>query len=109
LIAMGVLLCAWAAGDSKDECLGCHDYDKIADSTKDYVAPSGEKGTPHRYVPHDSKKREDIPECTKCHKAHALDPLPTKGSLDRTKIGFAYCYDRCHHEQNLTSCKQCHP
>jgi hypothetical protein len=98
-----------ASGPSKSDCLNCHGpFDKIIESTGDYVAPSGEKLSPHRYVPHDSKKDEDIPECTNCHTAHPLDPLPAQGSIDLSKVNVQWCYTSCHHEKNFTSCKQCH-
>lgn len=120
LIATAIILCAWIAGAegraargaavAENPCLSCHDsYDKLAEATAKYVAPSGEKGTPHRYVPHDSKNKEDIPDCKRCHQAHSLDPLPAKGSLDRSKVGIQYCYAQCHHEKDLKSCKECHP
>jgi hypothetical protein len=109
-IGIGILVCAWILGAKDNECLSCHaPYDKIVEATKNYVAPSGEKGSPHKYIPHDSKKVDEIPECSHCHTAHSLDPLPAKGSLDKSKVKVQWCYDECHHEKNLTSCKQCHP
>jgi hypothetical protein len=99
-----------AAAVSRDECLNCHGpFDKLIEASVKYVAPSGEKGSPHKYVPHNSKQAEDVPECSHCHQPHALDPLPKKGSIDRSKLGVQWCYEACHHEKNLTSCKQCHP
>lgn len=99
-----------AATVSKDTCLNCHGpFDKIVEASGNYIAPSGEKTSPHRYVPHDSKKNGDIPECTNCHTAHSLDPLPTRGSIDISKVGVQWCYESCHHEKNFTSCKECHP
>lgn len=110
IVGMGVLVCAWMLSAANDECLTCHGpFDKIIEATAKYVAPSGEKTSPHRYVPHDSKKEEDIPECTHCHTAHPLDPPPAHGSIDLSKVGVQWCYDACHHEKNFTSCKQCHP
>ncbi len=98
------------AGQAGPQCLDCHGpFDKLIESTANYVAPSGEKTSPHRYVPHDSKKAEDIPECKRCHAAHPLDPLPAHGSIDLSKVGVQWCYDACHHEKNLTTCKECHP
>jgi hypothetical protein len=98
-----------AAGPSKSDCLNCHGpFDKIIESTGNYVAPSGEKLSPHRYVPHDSKKDDDIPECANCHTAHPLDPLPAQGSVDLSKANVQWCYATCHHAKNFTSCKQCH-
>lgn len=95
---------------SKETCLNCHGpFDKIIDASGSYVAPSGEKTSPHRYVPHDSKQEADIPECTNCHTVHSLDPLPVQGTVDLKKVGVQWCYEACHHEKNLTSCKECHP
>ena len=94
---------------SKAQCLGCHGpFEKLTAVTDKYTAPSGEKISPHRFVPHDSKKDEDVPECTNCHTAHALDPLPTHGSVDLSKVDVKWCYESCHHEKNFTSCKECH-
>jgi hypothetical protein len=109
-IGIGILACACILGAAENQCLSCHrPFDKIIEASAKYVAPSGEKTSPHRYVPHDSNNEEDVPECTHCHTAHPLDPLPAKGSIDRSKVGVQWCYDACHHEKDLTSCKQCHP
>jgi len=98
-----------ATAPTKTDCLGCHGpFDKLVGISDKYVAPSGEKTSPHRYVPHDSKKDEDIPECTKCHVAHPLDPLPAQGSVDLSKVNVQWCYDSCHHQKNFVSCKECH-
>jgi hypothetical protein len=99
-------------GAADNECLTCHgSYDKLAEATAKYVAPSGEKGTPHRYVPHNTKTEESVPDCTKCHAKHSTDTLPEKGSIDLSKLNVKWCYDQCHHEKNLVSCKEleCHP
>jgi len=95
---------------TKSDCLGCHGpFEQIIAATSDYVAPSGEKLSPHRYVPHDSAKEDkNIPECTVCHVAHSLDPLPTKGSIDMSKMRVQWCYDSCHHQGNFTPCQECH-
>jgi hypothetical protein len=99
-----------AAKAAENVCLGCHgSFDKIIEASGKFVAPSGEKTSPHRYVPHDSKKAEDAPECTNCHTRHPLDPLPAKGSIDLSKVTVQWCYEVCHHEKNLKSCKECHP
>ncbi len=120
--SVGVAVCAWIlsaqngapakppAKGSAEECLDCHgSFDKLIEATAKYVAPSGEKTSPHRYVPHDSKRKEDIPKCSQCHTAHPLDPLPTPGSIDLSKVSVAWCYEACHHDKNFVSCKQCHP
>jgi hypothetical protein len=109
-IGIAILTGAWILGAKDNPCLTCHGpFEKLAEATAKYVAPSGEKGTPHRYVPHNSKAADEIPECTKCHTAHPVDPPPAKGSIDVSKVTVKYCYDQCHHEKNLTSCKECHP
>jgi len=108
LVGVGTLACAWIVSAADNQCLSCHPFDKLIEATGQYVAPSGEKTSPHRYVPHDSKKDADIPECTNCHVAHPLDPLPTQGSVDLSKVNVQYCYDTCHHEKNFTPCKSCH-
>ena len=51
-----------AATPTKADCLGCHGpFEKLIESSGNYAAPSGEKISPHRYVPHDSKKEERHP------------------------------------------------
>ena len=92
----------------KAKCLSCHGpFEKMTGVTDKYTAPSGEKISPHRFVPHDSKKVEDVPECTNCHTAHPINP-PAHGSVDLSKVNVKWCYETCHHEKNFTSCKQCH-
>ncbi len=96
-------------GDLKAKCLGCHGpFEKMTGVTDKYTAPSGEKISSHRFVPHDSKKDEDVPECTNCHTAHPLNPPPEHGSIDLSRVNVNWCYETCHHEKNFTSCKQCH-
>jgi hypothetical protein len=90
-------------------CLDCHGpFDKLIESTAKWQAPSGEKTSPHRYVPHNSKTAEDVPDCTNCHTAHALTPPPTPGSIDVSKVTVEWCYKTCHHEKDFTPCKKCH-
>ena len=107
---IGILVFAWIlSAKAENECLGCHGpFGEIIKATANYVAPSGEKTSPHRYVPHDSKKEEDIPECSHCHTAHPLDPLPAQGSIDLSKVGVQWCYDTCHHQKNFAPCQKCH-
>lgn len=91
------------------KCLDCHGpFDKLVKSVLNYAAPSGEKISPHRYVPHDSKLEKDIPECSHCHTSHSVAPLPAKGSIDLSKVGVLWCFD-CHHNKDFQSCKDCHP
>jgi hypothetical protein len=92
-------------GAVAQKCLACHGpFDKIAQATADYVAPSGETVTPHQYIPHDEKK--DIPECTECHKPHEI-PLEDKSTVV-IPDNLDYCYTSCHHSQNLQPCSTCH-
>jgi len=98
---------ATAAKPEGNRCLRCHGpFDKLVKKPAKYTAPSGEKINPHRYVPHDSKLVKDVPDCTNCHTPHPAKPR--KGSIDLTKVTVQWCYG-CHHVNNLTSCKECHP
>ena len=94
------------AGDSKDLCLDCHGpFDDLARSSAGYVAPSGEKGTPHRYIPHEKKDASAIPGCSNCHQPH---PVPPPSPMVGPKAGVDWCFGACHHENNFKSCKECH-
>ncbi len=85
-------------------CLACHgSFDKLAASTADYETPSGEKTTPHKYIPHADKK--DITECTECHTPH---PVPIQDKTAVVKANIDYCYTSCHHVHNLQPCSTCH-
>jgi len=87
------------------KCLACHgSFDKLAEKTADFKAPSGETTTPHRYVPHTSKT--SIPECIECHVPHPI-PLENKSDVV-TRDNLSYCYQSCHHPGNLQPCKNCH-
>lgn len=91
---------------SKEVCLECHGpFDDLAKSTAGYVTPSGEKGTPHRYVPHEKKDPGAIPECSNCHEPH---PVPPTSPIAVPEAGVDWCYRACHHENNFKSCKECH-
>jgi hypothetical protein len=86
-------------------CLDCHGpYDKIAEATSDFTAASGEKATPHQYVPHAEKK--EIPECVECHLPHPI-PLEDKSKVVKP-TNVDWCYTNCHHAHNLMPCKSCH-
>jgi hypothetical protein len=106
---------AWCPGVSgaapvlKAECLNCHGpFDKLATSTAGYAAPSGEKTTPHRYVPHEAKAAKAIPECSNCHQPHSVPPVESdRVALQKPEID--WCYSSCHHDNTLKSCKECHP
>ncbi|HVN97750.1 MAG TPA: cytochrome c3 family protein [Syntrophorhabdaceae bacterium] len=96
-----------ASMDSQKACLDCHGpFDKLATASPGYLAPSGEKINPHRFVPHDSKDAKAIPGCTNCHQAHPLPP--TAAALAAIpKPDVEWCYT-CHHKNNFTNCAQCH-
>jgi hypothetical protein len=92
------------------DCLTCHGpYDQLIKDSARYVAPSGETGSPHLFVPHDSKLDADIPACSNCHATHSITPVPTRRSIATPKAGIQWCYTTCHHDETLTSCKTCHP
>jgi predicted CXXCH cytochrome family protein len=87
----------------KETCLSCHGpYDKLMAKGSNYVWPKGEKHSPHMYVRHDSK---NIPECTNCHKPHAMPPTPA-GAKAMGKADPDWCFT-CHHTKQLT-CGACH-
>lgn len=91
------------AGTSKDTCLACHGpFDKLVSATASYVWPSGDKQTPHRYVPHVSK---DIPECSNCHKPHPVPPTASDIAA-MAKPDPLFCYT-CHHTGTF-ECGTCH-
>ena len=109
-ICIGILAGPWILRGAGKECLACHGpFEKLIEASAKWVAPNGDKTSPHRYVPHDSKKDADIPDCTQCHTSHPIDPLPAKGSIDLSKVSVQWCYDACHHEKDFTPCKKCHP
>jgi hypothetical protein len=101
---------------TKATCLGCHQYDKVIAATVNYEMPGGEKHSPHRYIdakvgkdpslkPHAVTGVENIPECTKCHTAHAL---PHTVAADLSTIKLDWCYATCHHQENFNPCSECH-
>jgi hypothetical protein len=92
---------------SKETCLTCHGpFDKLAASTN-YQAPSGEKISPHRYVPHTAKEAKAIPECSNCHALHPVPPT-TSGLTALPKPEVQWCYTACHHKNTFQPCKDCH-
>ena len=96
-----------ATAVSKEVCLNCHGpFDKLATASAKYVASSGEKITPHRFVPHNSKEAKAVPGCNNCHETH---PLPATAATVATlpKPDVQWCYT-CHHKNNFVSCKDCH-
>jgi hypothetical protein len=109
---------ASAAATSKTVCLACHPYNDVIAASANYVMPSGETHSPHRYVdvatlaffstivyPHNSIGIENIPECGWCHAAH---PLPLTGPVDLSNMGLDFCYSTCHHPNNFAPCSKCH-
>ena len=104
LLALGTAGPGLQSNAKTDQCLACHGpFEKLAKDTADYKAPSGETGTPHRYVPHDTKQ---IPECTECHKQHPV-PLEDPAKVEKTG-GVEWCYSGCHHTSDLEKCPACH-
>jgi hypothetical protein len=93
---------------SKTACLACHGpYDALISATANYNGwVNGEKTSPHRYEPHDSKNVKDIPECRNCHrKPHPLPPTASDiAAMDKPDNKFCYS---CHHRKVL-QCWTCH-
>ncbi len=92
------------ASSSSQACLACHGpYDKIMAATASYVLPSGDKVSPHQFVPHDST---NVPDCTNCHKPHPIPPTASDiAAMQNTSP--KYCTE-CHHTGNMESCAICH-
>jgi predicted CXXCH cytochrome family protein len=104
-IAAGAQGAAPAGGaDPAAACLQCHGpFEKLAGAPARFVAPSGEKVNPHRFVPHDLT---DVPECTGCHQPHSAAPKAAElAALPRPNV--KSCFE-CHHKQNFGSCQSCH-
>jgi hypothetical protein len=96
-----------AAAASKEACLDCHGpFDKLV-ANVNYQAPSGEKITPHRYVPHAAKEAKAIPECSNCHEPHPVPPA-AGGVATLPKPDVQWCYTTCHHKNTFQLCKDCH-
>jgi hypothetical protein len=116
VLLLGMLAAAGIALDSPKKkiiitgvakkCLACHSYDKIRQSTAKYKMPSGERVTPHQYLPHDDMENGKIPDCTDCHVAHPV-PLVDKSTVVKPK-NITFCYTACHHMKNLAACSICH-
>lgn len=85
-------------------CLKCHGpFERLASAPPSFVAPGGEKITPHRYVPHNGK---DIPDCVACHRPHPANPTADELAA-LPKPGVKFCFE-CHHTETFASCKDCH-
>jgi hypothetical protein len=91
-------------GNTSGQCLTCHGpFGKLTSAPPFFVAPSGEKINPHRYVPHDLK---DIPDCVSCHKPHSAEPTAAElAALPKPTV--ESCFE-CHHKRNFVSCQECH-
>jgi hypothetical protein len=95
-----------APAASKEACLNCHGpFDKLV-ANVNYQAPSGEKITPHRYVPHSAKEAKAIPECSNCHEPHPVPPPASAAGLPKPDV--QWCYTACHHKNTFQLCKDCH-
>lgn len=92
---------------SKETCLGCHGpFDKLTGSAN-YQAPSGERISPHRYVPHSAREAKAVPECSNCHEPHPVPPTTSSPSaLPKPEV--QWCYTACHHKNTFQLCKDCH-
>ncbi len=87
------------------DCLACHgSFDDLIQATADFTAASGGTTSPHRYIPHDDK--EGIPKCTECHTPHEI-PLEDVSTVVKPD-NVDWCYQSCHHAQNLQPCSTCH-
>ncbi len=95
---------AEAPKSSKDTCLTCHGPLETFLKKEVHYNTDGQTINPHRFVPHDSQKPEDFPDCTNCHKPHTLPP--PKGFKD-TKVEVSICYE-CHHNYKFQACSSCH-
>ncbi len=94
---------AQPSGTSKETCQSCHGpFDKLVASAN-YQAPSGEKISPHRYVPHNATEVKAIPECSTCHEPH---PVPLPANVPKGDV--QWCYTTCHHKHTFQACKDCH-
>jgi hypothetical protein len=95
------------AASSKSACLNCHGpFDALA-ANANYHAPSGEKISPHRHVPHTSTGITSIPGCDNCHAPHPVPPSPAAvAALPKPDV--QWCYTACHHKNTFQLCKDCH-
>ncbi len=109
----GSTMLASTSSASTLECLGCHPYAKLVESTADYATAEGTKVNPHTTVelidkdkfmdnPHAAGKT--IVACANCHKAHSL---PSPAAKDIAAASVEYCFF-CHHTGNFSRCIRCH-
>jgi hypothetical protein len=104
---VGLIPAGAAPAAAKDACLNCHGpFDKLV-ANVNYQAPSGEKISPHRYVPHSAKEAKAIPECSNCHEPHPVPPSASNvAALPKPDV--QWCYTTCHHKNTFQLCKDCH-
>ena len=88
----------------KEQCLQCHGPLEALVKKNVQVKVDGGTVNPHKYVPHAEQIPEKFPECTVCHKGHAMPP--PKGFKDKSAT-VEMCYS-CHHNYTFEPCKQCH-
>jgi hypothetical protein len=88
------------------KCFSCHSYSKIREATAKYKASGDVEVTPHQYIPHKDTENGDVPDCTECHQEHPF-PLVDKSKVVKPK-NIDFCYNACHHMNNLDSCTKCH-
>jgi hypothetical protein len=88
-------------------CLACHggSFETLVSKKPSFKAASGETVNPHRYIPHNEKKVESVPNCFDCHSMH---PIPPKEKIDLSKIKVDSCFLACHHAQSFERCDNCH-
>jgi len=91
-------------GNGSASCLQCHGpFENLASKAPSFTAPSGERITPHRYIPHNEKT---IPDCLNCHQEHSENPTPTEiAALPKPTVNF--CFE-CHHTETFARCNSCH-
>ena len=86
-------------------CVTCHSFEELAAGKASFKTESGDMVNPHRYIPHNEKKPENVPDCTNCHTEH---PNPPTEKIDLSKVDINNCYLSCHHQQNFEPCGKCH-
>jgi len=95
------------AAKGPEACLACHggSFDKLIEKKTAHKAAGGETINPHKYIPHNENKTENVPDCLGCHSQHTIPP---KGKIDLSKVNIESCYLSCHHQQNFERCSNCH-
>jgi succinate dehydrogenase/fumarate reductase flavoprotein subunit len=95
-----------APAAAKETCLEYHGpFDKLSSPQIDHTAPQDEKINPHRFVPHQARDANAIPERSSCHTPHAV---PHTGTDSRSPATVSWCCDSCHHQRSFIRCTQCH-